>query len=153
MRREQDAKGRKRSEGGLVRVAAEAVRPASEPLALLYRILGPGPRPSRHSRGTVDNMRPVCHTRGLAALKVAAAASLHIFDGPARGRRFEVVKVGGSEGNSLVVVWARDFGENYFLSDQAFRAGRKLSPTGRRRPPSRVTEAVPASRICSVATM
>ena len=43
------------TEKTLVRVAAKPFRLASEPSALLYRILGSGTRPSRHSRGTVVN--------------------------------------------------------------------------------------------------
>ena len=46
--------GPKTQQGGLVRVAAEPFRPASDPSALLYRILCPGARPSRHSRGNVS---------------------------------------------------------------------------------------------------
>ena len=68
-RREEVAEGPKTQRGGLVRVAAEAFRPASEPLALLYRILGPGTRPSRHSRGTGRGVRMACYTRGLRGAK------------------------------------------------------------------------------------
>ena len=50
-------------------MAAEAVRPASEPLALLYRISCPGARPSRHSRGIVSEVRRSSHTRGLRGAK------------------------------------------------------------------------------------
>ena len=64
---------------GLVRVAAEPFRPASEPLALLYRILGPGTRPSRHSRGTGSGMHRACHTRGHRRAKRRGGRVVHIF--------------------------------------------------------------------------
>ena len=60
-------------------MAAEPFRPASEPLALLYRILGPGARPSRHSRGTVAAVRRTCYTRGFAPLDMSVAGK-YTFD-------------------------------------------------------------------------
>ena len=65
--------GPKTQRGRLVRVAAEAVRPASEPLALLYRILCLGARPARHSRGNVSGVRRSCHTRRLRGAKQGGA--------------------------------------------------------------------------------
>ena len=61
--RREGAEGRSNPGGSKLRRAKNAARrtgsrgrpniwPASVPLALIYRILGPGAKPSRHSRGT-----------------------------------------------------------------------------------------------------
>ena len=86
-----------------------------EPTVLLWRILCPGARPSRHSRGNVSEVRRTCHTRGLRGAKRGGGRVVHIFTRRSpvgAGDDGEDVGKGGGEGRRLLGggYWAEAIG-------------------------------------------